>query len=789
MTNAKKKTVALIATCALLGGITNFNYKQNYVTNAACSRQNIFTETLEEDTLEDNNRWVLSKADSTAISIKNVGRNTLCLTPGTVAGTLQYDEKITLGQKQYVEMSFTFENMPASAVIDFTFSANKATDEETELNSGKEGVSLYADPSWLRGVLNSDNAQTLYGGWGNYGPAGSMLGLQWTNGNALYGAPNVANGKYKMKARYYDDGSAIFYTANPYSDNYFPTAMVGFNPSTFEDVQGFQALSEGYLQLMIRNAAEAYIGEAEVAVYNYEKKGEAGVGVSDGVMVEGSKYTETIEENVTRRFNPFGGNVTIKAATKAILVDNAADDDFIVKKTKLSKPENNYAEKIYNLSAKFIIPQLEGAAKAVIYLGGETQSDFSAATKLEFSKTAFGVVKLTVGTTTADTEIKTGEIFDLLVTCGGDYVNRIYINGKAVPVTASKNLSFEKDLSDKFIAFGTTGVSAADKASIALASADFKKFNYQQGTGGDFTETFDGGKYNKANIAFGYRVENIQDFYYADVQNGSLVIDNVGYTGVVSSQQSYGDFEFTFEISELMMNRTETGEELPANFMISWGRPAAEADYAAGGCGLYLVHGSDLNIMGEANYAAGYGAWFALNLPTDKVDEAGNPLEKAATIWDYDFSQGNLVFKTVKKDTTVKVYLYTADSAADDSSRSVPICVLENDYSAAGMVGICGVPTGKNMCMKIDSFSVKNTDEHKLDNLVTGTESDVVNLDLTPDEPDEPITDPFENENKNPAATEEESKGCGGAVSGVTVISAAAIAAVAVGKKRKKEEK
>lgn len=778
-----KKFLAVMVMLTLICGTVNWS-----TINAAVSKQNIFSETLEEDSLEDNNRWVLAKEDTTAIGIENVGKDMLCVTAGEGAASLLYDEKITLQENQYVEIAFTFENMPASAVIDFKFSAEKFADTATALNY--EGISLYADPGWLRGCLTSSTATTLYGGWGNSGAAGETMGLQWVNGNWALGSSEIAGGSvtgaYKMKARFYGDGTVIYMVANAYSDNWFATAWTGVNCPNWTTETGLASLSEGYLSLFVRNAETVYVGEAEVTVYNYETKCDGVVGFYNGTLAENGKYTESFTEGEVK-FSPCDGSATIEPATKAILVNNAADDDLLIKKTKLSKPENNYADTIYDLDTRLILAELEGNAKAVMYLGGDSQSDFSGAVKLEFSKTAEDVVTLTIGDKTANTAIKVGTEFDLSIVCGGNNVNGILVDGTAVAVSDSENLSFEKDLSEKFLAFGTTGVTETDKAAIGVVSAAFKKYNYQQGTGGDFTETFADGKYNSANLAFAYSVENLEDFFYADKENGSVVIDNVGYTGVISTKQSYGDFEFVFEISELMMNHVEDGEDLPTNFLISWGRPSAESDYAAGGCGLYLVWGSDLNIMGDGvvSFAPGYGAWFSSNLPTDKTGEDGQPLAKAETIWDYNFSEGNLVFKTVKTGTTVSVYLYTENCPEDDASRTTPICVLINDYSSAGMVGICGVPTGKNMSMKLDSFSIKNLDEHRAENLVTGTEADIVDLDFTPAEPEKPIEDPFEGDNKpeNPSKPEDPSSGCGGSVGAAFVV--IALAAVALVKSKR----
>lgn len=778
------KAIALAAMMSLAFGIVGSNLNV-YKADAATSLQNIFTEALEETTMEDNNRWVRPKTDS-VVEIKNIGRQTLCIPSDGLAVGFQYNEQINLQDGQYVEMALTFENMNPAAVIDFAFTGEKAVSYETLSAQNPESVSFYADFAWLRGQLTSTNAQHLYGGWGNVGNAGEAMGLQWVNGNSVLGAPEVANGKYKMKVRIYDDGTAVYYIANPYGDNYFATAVVGHNILTNEKVAGYNALKSGYMHMTVRNVTDAYIGDAEIAYYNYTEKMDPAVGIVDGTLVENSYVYEDYNVDSANKFGSFTGTPTPKAATKAILVDNAADDDMLVKKTKLSKPNNTYADNIYNMNFKLMIPELSGTAKAVLYFGGTSQKDFSTAEKVEFTKTAQGVIQMTAGGKTANTELKTGEAFTLEVNCGGDNINKILINGAPVRVTGKKNLEFEKNLIETFVAIGTTGVNAENKAQIGVLQADFKKFNYEQGTGGDFVETFENGMYNKANMSFYYRVENPQDYFYPDKEDGTLVSNNPGYSSVISTKQTYGDFEFTFEIKEWLTFTDENGTTLPCNFAITWGRPAAEADYAAGGGVAFLAHGADFNLLDPAlSFAPGYSSWFSVNLPTDATDENGNTLEKAPTVWDYNFSEGNLVFKTVKTGTTVSIYMYTAESPADDPSRTNPVTVIINDYSPAGMVGLCGVPTGKLMGMKLDSFAVKNMDEHKLDNLIVGTDADVVELDLTP-VVDTPIEDPFENQNSSSSNennnTDDKKSGCGSMVSGLWALPAV-LATVAFVKK------
>lgn len=711
--------------------------------DAASLKTNIFNEALEEDNLEDNNKWITLRKDTT-IDVKSIGKEKLRYTSNSSSGiVLQPSDKIAVGEKQYVEYSVTFEGMISSAVIDFAFVAEKLTADSNFGNM--ESVSFYADPAWLRARLNSSDSElTLSGGWGNEEKANTDMGVQWVNGNALLGARNPAGGKYSWKIRVYDDGMVFYSVADAYSDNWFMTAAVGYLHSSSTKTAGFSPLSEGYPTIRVRNVEEMFIGQAEIGVYDYTEQVSGGTPV-DGAL-HGEKKTDEISDVENALFKPVTGNADMKSALKAIVVENCADDDLLVKKTKLGAPANSFAKKVYELENE-LVADVSGSAEAIMYIGSSSQKDFSDATALRFG-VKNGKLTLTVGDKTAELDAYNGEKFIMTIVTDGSWNNDVYVGGK-------KALSFEKNISDKFIAFGTKGVNGDNKALIGVVSAAYKRYDYKQGTGGDFTETFDNGKYNKANMAFAYRVEDLQNYMYADRINGRLTIDNVGYTGVVSTKQAYGDFDFTFEIAKLGTTKLEDGSEVPTNFCISWGRAAAESDYASGGCGLYLVWGNDLNIMGSSDvkYAEGYGPICNFNVPTDKTDEQGNPLGRSSALWDYNFSEGNIVFRTIKIDHRVEVYVYTAESAENDVSRTKPVCAIENDYSY-GYVGICGVPTGKPMSMQLDSFSIKNLDEHKAENLIVGTDSDVTDLDFTPDTSDDEIPDPFEDESKNSGSSE-----------------------------------
>lgn len=740
--------LALTAAMGFCFGGTNFKK-----ADAASLKTNIFNETLEDDDLADNNKWITLKKDS-AINVKNVGKENLHYTADAAVGTvvLQQDDKITLKQNQYVEYTVTFEGMSGDAVVDFAFVSDKLAENATF--EGVECTTFYFS-DWLRGCVNTTNdAIKLGGGWGNSGEANQVVGLQWINGNALLGAANQTSGKYTWKVRYYDDGTVFYFVADAYKENYFLTATVGYETSAWTKTVGFAPVNEGYPTIRVRNASEIFVGQAESAVYDYTEQLSGGNAV-DGTL-NGNKAVDDISGAENALFKPVIGTCEMKSPLRAIVVDNCSDDDLLVKKTKLGAPANLYAANVYELVNDLVV-DVSGAAEAVMYVGSSSQKDFSDATALKFGLKN-NKLTLTVDGAKADTEVINGNKFTLTILTDGQMNNDVYLNGV-------KALSFNKDICDKFIAFGTKGVNGDNKSLIGVAGAEYKRYDYQQGRGGDFTETFDNGKYNKANMTFAYRVDDLQNYMYADKVNGRLTVSNVGYTGVISTKQTYGDFDFSFEIAALNTTLLDDGTTAPCNFLISWGRAAAESDYASGGCGVYVVWGNDLNIMAnkDVRYAEGYGAWCNFNLPTDKTDEEGNPLGTSDSLWDYNFSEGNIVFRTIKKDHRVEIYCYTAQSAENSESRVRPVCVLENDYSF-GYVGICGVPTGKPMSMQLDSFSIKNLDEHKADNLIVGGDSDITDLDFTPAQSDDDIPDPFEDESKNSGEVSSDKSSCRGGI-------------------------
>ncbi len=811
--NNSKKLLALLGASVLTVSLGASSVLQFNKASAATVMTNIFAEAVEEEVLADNNRWVSSVEDSTAVGIKQLGEAMYTVSPTGLAGLVQYDEKITLKKGQYAEFVVTMENITGGLppLFDMRFSDTKIEGELTEatMATATEGYTLYADrEATNRGMLYSTNAEvTGLGGWGNLVGTNATW-LQWGNGNFALGAtdgtkPNYAEtNAFRYRMRIYPDGKASYAFAAPGQDNWFTTLYVGYSAVGVE-ATGFKPITEGYMQLMIRGASDVSFSEMSVAIYEADSFWSAdNTAHVDGTLVANSKYEADLDDMENSKFKALSATAGVKPPLKAIGVENAADNDFVVKKTKLSAPDNFYADIIYDIATTLAIPELSGNAKAVVYAGAAAQDDMSAATKIEFSKNTDGKIVVTVGANSVVTDLKEQVPFDFNILAGGKGVNTVCINGAPLKISETENLTFNQLLSETFFGLGTTGVDVANghKAFIGLTAAKIIKYNYTQGNGGDFVEEFENGKYNEANIAIAYRVQDheMAQFFYADPDTGDLVVDNVGYTGEISTKQLYGDYDFKVEFSFFGQSIDGEGNAMTPDFIINWGRPSGEADYAAGGTsrGLYFTSswgGSRVHVMGPIEFASGSGVNLPAEIALPCVDEEGKPAT-TNDIYKYDFSEGNLVFRLLHQDLTTELYIYTENCAEDDWGRVNPAIKMVNDYSY-GAVGIGGVPTGSVMVLKIDKMSCSNLDEYKADNLIVGGASDVVDLDFTVEAPPE-ISNPFgedgseENSETSSAPVTNDDGGCGcGSIAGVgtglmAMVGAFGVAVIA--KKRRK---
>lgn len=735
---------------------------------AATDRTNIFRETMEEDEL-DTFKWETSKENSSAISVQNVGKNGFSVSPENNSVKLQYDEKIALDEGQYFEFEGTFSNLAKGVFTSFKFAETKAeTDDdivmdppEPEMVSFKAGEGQYA--------IFSEVATKYTNTWN--GLTDIPEGWSWMNfynGNSTMGLTG-SSASVSWKVRIHADGSAHYSIADGGAGNYFEFMTMGGAEGTY-----FKAISEGYFQIILQsNEQPVFFDSLKIGIY-----------AADGTAASDSVYEEEFSSLEDSAFKTVNGTAVVSAAAKAILIDNAADDDYLIKKSALSEPENNFADTIYDLNLTLSVPELTGTAKAVIYAGAVSAEDLSAAAKVEFSLETDGNIAVSLaGGIAVPIQPAVNTAFTLKIGCGNGGVNTVSIDGTQIG-------TFKKEMTGKFIAFGTSGCSAEAKAQFAIHGAEFYRYNYMQGNGGDFIENFDDNKYNSTDLSITSQTENREA--EVSISEGAIVTKNAAYTTIISTNQSYGDFEFIFEISAFT-------DEM-CNFNISWGRPNGVTGYDQQGVGVWTKEGSDLNIMksdamSEVDYADGYSRWIPADvaLPTDKLNDEGEPMETTNCIWDYNFSEGNLIFKTVKQGSEVSVYIYTAESADDDWGRLNPVCKLVNDYTY-GTVGICSLPTDINMNMKIDSFAVKNIDEHKADDLIVGDAAVRAELEMAED--DKPIDDPLEDgdeekpDGEDPSGGDAEketgSGGCSSVVFAPVGLVGLAMVGVATGLLRKK---
>ncbi len=782
--------------------------------NAASTTTNIFTEDLEDNVLSESNKWVASKSDSTAVGIDYVGTPLFAVAPqeGAAVSAIQFDNEITIGEKQYIEFTVTVAGMyaPTHTTFDFKFSDTKAANAFDIKPGEGEGISFYAanESAAVCTIFTENTGVQGSNGWGQQFTGNVEFSPAMVNGNSALGinTNDYALGTYSLQWRLYDTGVMLMNCGSAYQNNWWTPATAGIylNNWVWTECPGLNVADGGYLQLIMQGEKEVLFGQMEVATYSYENL-LVDNAWTNGTLVEGSKYTEDFDALENSSFKAIASEMNFKPSIKALVVDNAADDDFVAKKTKLSAPDSMLAETIYGINTELIIPELAGTAKSVVYLGADSASDLSAAGKLEFAVNAEGKITASADGKTAVTALEIGEQFNLQVLAGNEGVNQILINNAPVMVSETEALTLTKQLSEKWIAFGTTGVAEANKAAIAIVKASITKYNYQQGTGGDFVETFDGGKWNPTNMSIWYQVldEEMPQFFYANKEAGTLVVDNVGYTAVVSSKQMYGDFDMEVQFAGMGTTTDGTGNVLNSDFGIAWGRPTGESSYAVAGAANIFFHagsGAGWNISQLPAGTTVTGQWFSADfkLPTGQIDEATGEEIMTQDIHNYDYSEGNLCIRVVMQGTTAKIYIYTEESAADHWNRLNPVTVIEGLYTY-GTVGIMGMPTGYNLVAEIDSFSVKNLDEHKAENLIVGTEDDVIDLDFTPIE--EEIPNPVEpnptesdstesttppTSDSTPADSKEEG-GCFSTASiGAGVVAlVTALGGVALGKKRR----
>ncbi len=763
--------IVLVLAMAIFGGISITSF-------AAVKYTNIFSETMDEGEISES-RWTLSKGAESSVAVGKVGRSVYRVTPASKTAILQYDDEITLADNEFFQYSVSFVGIQSGARIAMRFGDEKLTPESESLPTAttSEAMALEVRNAGALSIdvrVNSENPNAAFrNAWsGAMQEAGKWHNQAIVNGSGLLGITKSAS-EYAVAYRIFADGTATLCIGNAYEDNWFTVGVLGYSHNgvswVHETEKLLMPIASGYPQIVVKQVTDPFfIGKISAAKYTFDAESwipENGGAPPAGTLVSGSEYEEDFTGGGTSKFAFLKGEKVLSPALSGIVIDNAADDDFIVKRTALSAPDDDRTDKIYEINMSLNIDKLGGNAGAVVYAGADDAA-LTGATALKFALGDGGKITLAADDgASAETSVKLQESFDLKIACGGNNVNKVYINDAAEPV-----LTFTKEIKGKFIGLGTTGIEAgASEAKFAVLGAGIAKFSYENGNGGDFTETFDDNKYNPVNMTIATQITHIDADELFQIKDGGLVLskDN-GLTSVVSTTQTYGDFEFEAEISAFDKTASQDGI---VDIGISWGRPTGSAYYAGIGTAILAIHGNVFTSLSDVAGLASFSQGTLPDFPTGEFEEDGTTPKTEKNYGKYDFSNGNLVIKLVKTGTTAKLYMYMAGSDADDANRTTPVCTVENDCNGAGTVGLCAVPTGRNMGLTIDKFSIKNLDEHKKDALTVGGDSDRTELTFgggDDDEIDDPtIKDPTDpdNDNDGDGNKGEETdgkKGCGG---------------------------
>lgn len=654
----------------------------------------------------------------------------------------------TVLAKEYIEYTVSFANVTGTPEIFFSFGTTKATTVAgIEANEGI-GVKFLASDSVNIRLESGQEGTKFREGWTGDMMTGGVI--HSTNGSTL-GVFDVT--QFTVRFRLYSDGTAIISEKDSDHDWYHIPVGWSHNGASWVEQTGFTPIAGGYPQIVISGAVKPVsVTGFSAGIYDYETaNGDAPAGT---LRTETTLFEESFASVEDSHVEFITGTATLAPAASGIVINNAAADDYLIKKTALSKPDDNRAPVIYEISADLFIEELSGNGKAVMYLGAD-DTGLTNAIQLTFTYTD-GKVMVTVGDGEAvEIALKLGTKFTVEVICGGNVGETPYTN--VVKVEGAEAGEFVKNMTGTYIAFGTTGISEDNAAKFAVMGMSILKHSYTAGEGGDFVETFDDDLYNAVNVTIYTPIIHVDPNTIFYIKDGAVYSSSdCGYTSVISSTQTYGDFELEFEISA-WNNIVEYSD-----LMISWGRPSGDSDYAAGGTAVMLRGGSGFACLDPKIdiTAASMGKF-----PTDKTDADGAPMGTSANICDYNFSQGNVVFKVVKQGTVVNIYVYLADSAEDDARRTTAVVTITNDYGGAGTVGICAVPTNYNMALTLDKFSVKNLDEFKNEDLVVGAETDRTELHFETEDDNPPlIEDPTQTDKDDKTDddnTEPEKKGCG----------------------------
>ena len=407
-------------------------------------------------------------------------------------------------------------------------------------------------------------------------------------------------------------------------------------------------------------------------------------------------------------------NISFEVAQPALVVDNAADDDFLVKKTAFSAPASLLNPYLYDVSFDVYADELTANGESVIYIGARDKTTLEGAAEIYFRKDATKGTVIGVRNQTAEgpEQIEETETeFDVANTKFKSVTIRNLNTGENVlSLDGTEVARFRKELAGTYLAFGTK--TGDGTARLAVRNAVVRKYSYVQGTGDSFTEDFDDNMYNFDNLL----IQVHPDYALpgsVEIKDGALVLDDA-YGVTIGTMESYSDFEFKFTIKDYQLSGDPSSWDSMSIsiFGFGFGKPIAESGECnswlqwQGNCTLDVVEG--LTFM---EYGRPEGKWLTpLEDPTYDEQDQLDP-ENGFNIYTHDYSKSGIVVKFRKVDEKMDVFVYCENEEEDSLRRTTPF--QSYNVYGSGAFDIRTLATGVHVSMTLDDISVTNLDATK----------------------------------------------------------------------------
>lgn len=788
MSKTRKVSIVILLTfCLMLSSVLAVGLTSpNKTVYAGSDFVTMFTDDLQASTL-DTDKWTLSKEGTTAIAPGTVtfgSAEDFYSISDSLAGwsVLRY-EPVTLAEGETAVLEFTVENPMGTKILPSFNAVEDYTDTTIKYPYG--GVAAlwanghypealtYKDPDIdfmgnYGGTTIDNDSERMYTGNGSV--PGKTLYDAWVPLTEGYNGANF-NSTTKFRAEFAADGSSVLsymnaestvwsvvyvveagITGRTYDGAEDPWGNVGFivdkngtdiTTKAFEEKEGVAC----YPAVAIRQFPDSADGStdsetADIAnlfgLNNVDLVAPHRVNVSNlSLAVLDAQGEEKSKDEDIESWQPYNSNeVELKAGEPGLIIDNAANDDYIIKKTALTAPTKE-ARVLYDISFD-MYSELTEDGNGVVYLGA-TDTELTDAIKLYTKLNADGKVVLCVeGDEQTEYEMPDLEYATIRIRCEKDGTNTVYVNDERAFI-------FNKTIKGTYMGYGTNVNSGTAKLAISYVS--IRRYNLLQGNGGDFVETFDDGKYNADNlyISMFYDAQFGLDFIdpqYTRLEDGKLVIDDSQKTRV-ATWQTYSDYELILTLSDF----SDTTKSV-------WGiigaRASADGDPLAmdGAYAFQFQYAGDIAGTGNTpptRISGGAPAAYDVKDP-----ETGEVLyRETLNVYEHDYSKGNLVIKIVKQDTRAEIYIYVEGIDEEHPSYMNPCAVFENCYGA-GHLDVGLLHSGAPSSMTIDSLSIKNLDNPKADNIATVDENNRIELSYEKpggaedpgDDPSDPGTNP-----------------------------------------------